>query len=270
MAMDLFSEAFKVEANKLFAIVLGSSGSGKSRVCGTLPGKTLYLFFQGERHGPSSALAGGGDLIPVCIDRGRDGQDLTADQAFKRGLECLDPEVLKKAKIENIVLDGLTELEKCVRETKAWKIACESASGKHNNFQEPAATLNLIDKYMSALRRAQDTVGVNVVVTGIIDVQEIEDNGAIGTAKPRLSGYSVAEGCIQQFGDVLVIGRLVSPDGKSAHVFQTGADITRISKDDEGKVKKFINFTPRISGVSELPAFIKADLKNVLTMKEKK
>lgn len=265
--LDLINEASHVDTSLLFAIVLGSSGAGKSHVAGSAPGKILYLYLDSERHGSSSAIKGGGNILAVCIDRDKEGNPLKPDAAFKRGLEILNPEVLKKAKIDSIVLDGLTELEKLIRATTKWTNMCQSAQGKHNSFAEGASTIALADEYMRALRDAQDKVGVHVIVTGILDVQEVDDNGAIGVAKPRLSGYAVAEGLIQQFPDILVIGKVAGKDGKSGRVFQTNADVQRISKDQAGNVKKFINFEPRLAGATNLPGFIKADLKEVIALK---
>lgn len=265
--LDLLNEVSDVKNDKVFLIVLGSSGSGKSHVAGTSPGKILYLHTASERHGALSATAGGGDVLAVCIDRDKTGKDLKADEAFKRGLEILNPEVLKKAKIETIVLDGLTELEKIIRATTKWANLCSTGSGKHNSFAEGASTIVMADEYMKALRDAQDKVGVHVVVTGILDVQEVDDNGAVGVAKPRLSGYAVAEGLIQQFPDILVVGRVTGKDGKSGRVFQTQSDVQRVSKDQAGVVKKFINFSPRLAGIADLPAFIKADIKEVIRLK---
>jgi AAA domain len=265
--IDLMNEVSDVKTDKLFAIILGSSGAGKSHVAGTAPGKILYLYLDSERHGSSSALKSSGDLLAVCIDRDKAGNPLKPEAAFKRGLEILQPEVLKKAKIDTVVLDGLTELEKLVRATDKWKNLCQSAKGVHNSFAEGSSTITLADEYMRALRDAQDKAGVHVIVTGILDVQEVDDNGAIGVAKPRLSGYAVAEGLIQQFPDILVIGKVAGKDGKSGRVFQTNADVQRISKDQNGAVKKFINFEPRLAGAVALPAFIKADLKDVIALK---
>ena len=265
--LDLLHEASNVKTDLLFAIVLGSSGAGKSHVAGTAPGKILYLYLDSERHGSSSAVKSSPDLIAICIDRDKDGNPLKPEAAFKRGLELLNPEGLKKAKIGSVILDGLTELEKLIRSTPKWVNMCQSTSGKHNSFAEGASTIALGDEYMRALRDAQDKAGVHVVVTGIIDVQEVDDNGAIGVAKPRLSGYAVAEGFIQQFPDILVIGKVAGKDGKSGRVFQTNADVQRISKDQNGTVKKFINFEPRLAGAVALPAFIKADLTEVIKLK---
>lgn len=265
--LDLINEASNVKNDKVFLIVLGSSGQGKSHVIGTAPGKVLYLYTSSERHGVTAAITGGGDIVPFCLDRDKAGKDLSPEEAFKRGLSALQPDVLKKAGIETIALDGCTELEKVIRSTTKWANLCSTGNGKHNNFAEPAATVQMFDEYLKAMRDAQDKVGVHVVVTGILDVQEVDDNGAVGVAKPRLSGYAVAEGLIQQFPDILVIGRVTGKDGKSGRVFQTSADVQRVSKDQAGTVKKFINFTPRLAGVADLPAFIKADIGEVIKLK---
>jgi len=267
---DLLNEASNVKTNLLFAAVCGSSGAGKSHVAGTLPGKILFLHLDSERHGSASASKSSGSVIAVCIDKDKSGNTLKADEAWKRGLDCLSPEVLKKAGIESVVLDGFTELEKLARATTKWANLCSTGSGKHNSFAEGSSTIALMDEYLRALRNAQDKVGVHVVCTCILDVQEIDDNGAVGVAKPRLSGYAVAEGLLQQMPDILVIGKVKGKDGKSGRVFQTNADVTRVSKDQSGNVKKFINFEPRLAGVTgELPAFIKADFSTIIEMKSK-
>lgn len=266
--LDLMNEVSDVKTDRLYLIVLGSSGSGKSHVIGTAPGKILYLHFGGERHGVTSARKSGADVLSVCIDVRKDGTNRSPDEAFKYGLECLNPEALKKAGIETIALDGLIELEKLIRSTKEFDGACETKTGKRDAFKEPAETVRMMDLYTAALRKAQDIAGCHVVVTGILDVSEAEENGAIKVAKPRASGYSVAENMIQQFGDVLTIGE-VTNKGKTGRVFQTGADLKRVSTDENKRVKRFINFGCRLQlppGV-ELPEYIKADLKEVLKLK---
>ncbi len=266
--LDLLQEVSHVDTSKLFLIVLGSSGAGKSHVFGTAPGRTLYLYLDSERHGVGAAKKGGGDVISVCLDRDKDGKPIKPDAAFKRGLESLSPAVLTKAGIESVVIDGLSELEKLIRSTTKWEGACSTKQGGHNKFAEPAETVKLLDEYMRALRTAQDECGVHVVMSGILDVQEAEDNGAVALAKPRATGYSVAESIIQQFPDILVIGKITKADGTSGRAFQTGADMKRVSLDDKNKVKRFVNFDCRLQGAEGvLPAFIKADLKEVIRLK---
>lgn len=266
--LDILNEVSDVKTDRLFLIVLGSSGAGKSFVAGTAPGKTLYIHFDSERHGAASASKSGGSIIPICVDVAKDGKTRTADEAYSYGLKLLDPAALKKAGIETVVIDGMTELEKMVRSSTAWAAKCRiEKTGGHNSFAEPAATVEMMDAYIKAARRAQDMAGVHFVMTGILDVSEAEDNGAISVAKPRASGYSVAESIIQQFDDILTIGIVTGKDGKSGRVFQTGTDLTRVSTDDKKRVKRFINFHPRLAGAGDLPQFVKADLKAVIALK---
>ena len=265
--INLLEEASNVDTSLLFLILLGSSGAGKSHTGGTAPGPVLFLYFGPERHGVTSAGKSGNNIIAVRIDADKAGTPRKPDAAFKFGLETIKPDVLKAAGIKTVIIDGLSELEKLIRDTTTWADACLSPSGKHNNFAEPAATVKMLDQYLSALRAAQDKAGVHVVMNGILDVQEAESDGSVAMAKPRATGYSVAESVIQQFDDILVVGKVTKPDGTSAHALQTGADITRISTDDKKKVKRFINFGCRLSGVKELPPFIKADLNAVIALK---
>lgn len=266
--LDLLNEANDVDTSKLFLLVLGASGAGKSHVFGTAPGRILYLYLDSERHGIGAAKKSGGDVIAVCLDRDKEGKPLKPDAAFKRGLESLSPAVLKKAGITSVVVDGLIELEKLVRLTPKWEGACSTKQGGHNKYAEPAETVKILDEYMRALRTAQDEAGVHVVMSGILDVQEAEENGAVSLAKPRATGYSVAESMIQQFPDILVIGKISKADGTSGRAFQTGAEMKRTSVDDKNKIKRFINFDCRLQGVDgALPAYIKADLKEVIKLK---
>jgi hypothetical protein len=265
--IDLLNEVTNVRTDLLFLIVLGQSGAGKSHVVGTAPGKILYLYLDSERHGVASASKNGANVIGICLDRDKQGNARKADEAYKYGLACLDPEALKKAGVTSVVIDGLTELEKLIRLTSEFDSACETKTGKRDAFKEPAETVRMLDKYMAALRNAQDRAGVHVIMTGILDVSEVEANGAVATAKPRATAYAVAEGVIQQFPDILVVGKITKKDGTSGRAFQTDSDLVRVSKDEDKKVKRFINFSPRLSGVSKIPAFIAADLSEVVKLK---
>lgn len=264
---DFNAEASNVNEKNLFLLVLGGSGAGKSHFVGTVPGKTLYLHCSNESHGVSSAKKSNSDLVSVCIDRDGKGADLKPDDSWKRLFAALDAESIKAAKFENIALDGLTEIEKIIRGTTAWKESCKTAQGKHNTFAESPATVEQFDRLLGRLRHLQDLLGVRILVTGIIDVTATEENGAILEAKPRLSGYSVAESVCQTFGDIVMIGRMKGKNG-SGPVLQMAAEIGRESKGADGQVKKTFGFTPRLQGVAKIPEYIKADGKEVLKLKD--
>lgn len=267
-----FSEAIKkaekrLSNNTLGLIVLGSSGSGKSALTGTTGLKTLYLYLSGETHGPKSAKTyGKGDVDAIMIDD--DGR--APDDTFAALLSILDShEDIEKAGYGAVVIDGATELEALIRRTLAFKKACLTSSGSHNNFAEPAAVQGMFREVMSRLRLLGDQ-GIHYVVTCILDVKAMDDDtGEIAEASPRLSTYSVAESLIQQFPDVVAVGRMSNGE-KTAHRIQLCSGISKASKTANGAVKKMINFHPRLTGVVELPPHMPADLSLVIELKKGK
>ncbi len=105
-------------------------------------------------------------------------------------------------------------------------------------------------------------------MTCILDIRSLGDSGEIQESSPKLSGYGVAENLIQQFPDIVAIGRMSKGD-KVTHRLQFLAGVTRVSKDANGVVKKTMNFNPRITGksVDELPATLPADLAGLVKFK---
>lgn len=267
MAFDFkaaFAEAEKdLNSSVLRAIILGPSGSGKSSLCGTFGLKTLYLYASGEDHGPMAARAlGGKDVLPVCFDRDSSGQ-LDPDVAYGRLLDILG-EVDNK--FGAVVLDGATELEFLLKQTKEFKAACLTDKGKHNSFAEGPAMLQLIRPVINELKRLSKA-RIHTAMTCVLDVQSISDSGEILESKPRLSTYAVAEGVIQQFPDVFVVGRM--SNGKEAqHRIQFLAGVSRDSKTESGMIKKTINYHCRLTGVHKLPVTAAADLKEVIKLKK--
>lgn len=255
----------------LQAIVLGSSGAGKSSLLGTLGVKTLYLHGTGEDHGPKAASALGGDLIlPVCIDQDDNGKALDPDQVFTAIEElCRAEEFIKSNNIEAIVLDGFAVLEHLAKKTTYWKVKCQTSAGKHNTFKESEATLEILTEVVDLLKGAQRDHGVHIAVTCMLDVKAKAADGSILEAAPRLAGYGLAEGLIQQFGDVLVVGKLAK-NGVSKYKLQFMTDLSKASKDEHGDLKKAMNFSPRISGVVNLPPLMDADLAQLVKFKVEK
>lgn len=261
-----------LDNKKLFLILLGSSGNGKSYAQGTFGCKTLYLYTQGESHGPKSASAlGASNIIPVCIDRDGD-KELSSDEAIKRLLLILDDvEGLKKAKFGAIALDGASEIETLIRSTAKFKAATITDSGKHNGFAEGPATLAQFREIMNKLKKLQRTLGVHVCMTCILSVKEYGEDGIIQDSTPVLAGYSVATGLIQQFDDVMIIGRMQRKD-KVGYRLQLVAGASKVTTDFVTKeVKKTFNFSPRITGIDilALGATLDADLKGLAELKAK-
>lgn len=253
----------------LQAIVLGSSGAGKSSLLGTFGVKTLYLHGTGEDHGPRAASALGGELVlPVCIDQDESGKELNADSVFNAIKEiCRDESFIKSNNIEAIVLDGFAVLEHLAKKTASWKVKCQTSAGKHNTFKESEASLEILTEVIDALKCAQREHGVHIAVTGMLDVKAKSADGSILEAAPRLAGYGLAEGLIQQFGDVLVVGKMVK-NNVSKYKLQFMTDLSKASKDEHGDLKKAMNFSPRLSGIVNLPSLMDADLATLVKFKK--
>lgn len=251
------------------AIILGPSGAGKSRLMGSFGVKTLYLHTTGESHGPKSAAQSpGASLVTICVDQSG-GESLSADASYIRLLDILsDVSGLRKLGIGAIALDGATEIEAIIRNTQKWESKCQSASGKHNGFAEPAATIELFRPILVALKRLQSELKIHFAMTCILDVKTMADNGEILEAAPRVVGYAVAETLVQQFDDVIVVGRMTKGE-EAKHKLQMRSEVTKVSKDALGGIKKIFNFAPRLSEVEQLPALIDADLSKVIELKRK-
>jgi hypothetical protein len=260
-----------LKTDLLFVALLGGSGQGKSRACGSLPGKILYIHTSGESHGPISAAAGGNTVFPIQIDVDTK-RALSADETYVRLLEILKSrEQLEKLGIKSVVLDGATELEQVIRGTKAFKEKCKTSSGGHNAFNEGAATIDLMRPVLDELRNLQRDLKVHIVVTCLLDVKNVGDKKEVLEASPKLTSYGVASSVIPQFGDVLMIGRMQEDEGEVQYNFQMGGNVSKVSKEVNGRVKKMINFSPRISVLNhgvQIPEYIPADFAEILKIKQ--
>lgn len=269
-----FKEAQKqaaalLKSDKLFAVILGPSGGGKSTACGTLGTKTLYLFSGGEDHGPRNAAAMGGEIVPINIDVFTDDGKLDADATYGRLLEIVsDSAGIKAEKFGAVVLDGIPELESIILRTNQFVTGCLTDKGKHNSFAESKVMTHMIKQVLDRLKKLQ-YAGLHVAMTCKLDVKSLGDYAAISEASPRLLTYSVAEDFISKCADVLVVSKIDNGEERK-HMFQFLTDVSRVSKDmDSGKVRKMINFSPRISGLKqeEYPEFVDADLTCIIRMK---
>jgi hypothetical protein len=248
----------KMERKLVNAIVLSPSGGGKSALAGTFGVPTLYLFASSEEHGPESASAFANcEITPICIDA-----DRTPDQAIEFLIEILSNKDFLKD-FEAIVVDGATALEILIRETNRFKIACMTDKGKHSSYAEGPAALSVFNEILGLLRASDK----HTLMTCILDVREVDaETGEILDSSPRLGTYSLAEGIVLQHPDVFIIGPLTKDD-KTAHRIQFAARMNKTSKEASGKVKKLLNFTPRITGVKDLPNSLPPKLSEVIKLK---
>lgn len=271
-----FEDAKKdLSNNRLFLLLLGPSGNGKSYVQGTFGCRVLYLYTKGEDHGPKAAreaatrLAAGTEIMPLRLDLDND-KELTSDETLKRLHSILeDSESIKLAKIGAVVLDSMTEIEHLIRSSSHFKQMTTTDSGKHNGFAEAGATLFQFKEIIAKLKKLQRDADVHICATEILTVKELSDEGLILDSTPQLIGYTVATGIVQQFEDVVIMGKMSKKD-KIAYRFQMVAESSKVSKDSVTReIKKTFNFSPRLTGVDilNLPPTLDANLAELAKLK---
>lgn len=268
MAFD-FAKAIKdsvsdIKNDKLFLFLLGVPTGGKSYALGTLGVKTLLLYTGAESHGARSASVKGGDSI-VAVRLDKDGaNDLSADDALNRLNAILDDVAgIKAAKFGAIALDGATEIEALIRGTTKFKTVVKTT------FDEGPATMIQFRSIINKLKRLQDEAGTHVVMTGIINAKEFAEDGTILDAQPQLHGYQVATGIVQQFPDVMIVGRMTKNE-KISHRIQLHASASKVTKDFKtGEAKKIFAINPRLTGANiiDLGATMEADLGRLIKLK---
>lgn len=260
------TEALKNKA--VAAILLGPSGAGKSRACGTFGVKTLYLHTSSEAHGAASAAVGGSEILPICIDV-EDGKTLSADDAYAKLLNILSAkDQIKALGVGAIALDGATEIESVIMGTTAWKQRVAAEYKGVASYAGPV-TLGLFRPILTALQALQRDLNIHYALTCILNVKELGESGAITNAEPKLKGFDVATGIVQQFPDVLVIGQ-VSDGERSRPAFQLGAHVHKTSKDFTTKeVRKLQNFWVRVTGadISEAPDMLAPNMSRIVEIK---
>ena len=265
-----------LDNSKLFLLLLGASGNGKSYVQGTFGCKVLYLYTKGEDHGPKSATRSaeasglGTEIIPVRIDH--DGtKELNADESLQRLHAILDDVAgIKAAGIGALTLDSFSELEHLVRASRKFIAMTTTDAGKHNGFAEAGATLFQFKEIIGKLKRLQKEAKIHICATEILTIKELNDEGLILDSSPQLIGYSVATGVVQQFDDIMIIGKMSKKD-KIAYRLQLVAESGKMSKDAiTREVKKTFNFSPRLTGVDilNLPSTLDANLLELAKLKQ--
>lgn len=254
---SLLSRRTKVNAKGLFMLVLGPSKAGKSYFMGTQPeGNILHLHGSSESHGSISASAPAGDrAISVQWERG--------DKLIADIMSILSPETLKAEDITCIGLDSLTELFRDIRDTKIFKQKCTTASGKHNNFKESEAMIDIMSKIIHQLRVLYNEHNINVICAMHARVTKVE-NDVISEVKPELPGFGVAEFLVGQFNDILVLNHNKE---KGVREFVSHAVGNRDSKNEDGIVTRYLDFTPCLQNASVIPDTIEATIPALLKLK---
>jgi len=276
---DLLKQSAATEkANKsgdnLFCCILGPSGAGKSHTIGTLGVKTLYLYFAGEAHGVKSASKSGEHITPFCVDY-VDGKALSADETLNLIREVInDAKGLQKAGFEALALDGLSELDLCLSQTKELKVQCLTPAGKIDGFRIASVTKQMGNGLVKDLLNLQRETGIHILTTCILEVKEYGEDGGFDECTPRLSTFGFAEAVLQMFPDRVIVCPIQRTNKETSeletvHVFDNRVTVSRSAKNDKGGIKKTSNFSPRVES-GAMATVMRADLKKLMEVKTAK
>ena len=266
--LDLLKEAFNVKTDGLFLVVMGASGAGKSHFIGTYPGRVLLLYGAGESHGPGSAAKSNANIVAIPWDRiKKDGStiDLPPSQILSRIRSLLDPEALVAAGVKCVAVDSLTNLVADLKKTDAFMQRCLASNGKHNAFKETEALIELTGTVIRQLQVLSDYHGIDSICTLDLQIQNIGADGTIIESKPGLPTFGVGKALIQQFPDVLVLGRLGEDKQPT---FQNLASVASTTSDQATKeLVRYVEYNPRLRGAQVMPATIAASVPAIMALK---
>jgi hypothetical protein len=228
-----------IDSSKLFALIAGVRGQGKSVNIGTLNVPTLLITSTMESHGVKSAKLFGGELITsVFYDLDDAGKSLKPDSAITRLHTILDylislPDLLTHYTC--IAIDSITSVDTTILATTRLTQA--------NGFDAPKFSkhehLRVLQKLKELHRR-----GVHIIVTmGIMAT--FTDGNLYRTAKPVLYGTTTTDTVTSLFDEVLVI---VKQD--TEYLYQMDLRIKKAGKEVSGDEKQ-IAFYPRIAGIAD-------------------
>lgn len=266
--------ASKPKLEPLFAVVLGSSGAGKSGLAGTLGVRTLVLRTPVESHGGTSARSVSKSLFSednvVEIDIMEDAAN--ADEAWANLLSTIsDPELPKH--FGAVVMDSLTDLQtNLFHDLTEWKETTQTKDGKRNKLAEPGADAELFNELINRRLKKLTAKGVHVVMLAAAQVITMGDSGDEVVAKPGLQGANPAALINRSCPDVLLVNKVRDADtGNWEHRLLFYPKVSKESKTIAGVVTKTENFNMRVSHIpsDKLPESAAARLDELIEFRQK-
>lgn len=224
---------------KLFCILAGVRGAGKSTAIGTLNVPTLIIASSLESHAiEASRLFGGNNISSVLYDIDENNKQLKADAALNNLHEILDFLINSKDLSENfqcVALDSFSALDKTILEIT-------KVLGEKNGFERPKI---VEQEHFRVIRKLKELHRKNIhIIATIPFMATYNDDGLYASAKPEITGVTITSSICGVFTEVLPVGRY---DGQ--HVFQMDVVLTKIGKDVNGGEKTVI-IPARITGLS--------------------
>lgn len=259
-------QPFKPKPTPLNLLLIGQQGAGKTTACASLLRlPTLLLYVSSlESHSPEymskgTVLYEGAkpeNLFATAVDMMEDGdlEILPSLSKFKVG-DKLPPDAamaklytyLKVAKgnVSNCVVDSLSAMMSIIKLSSEWKALCATKDGNHNNFAESPAFVTVLQKVMAALKDLNDS-GINcVTICGAKAVELDQATKDVVTVCPHLPAYGVVEQVVFYYPDIAIITEETEYPPYT-RMLNFGVEMEKTSKEQTGKIKKFLNVKPRL------------------------
>jgi hypothetical protein len=225
--------------DKLFCLLTGVRGAGKSTAIGTLNVPTFLIASALESHAIEAAKLLNSNIIPTLYDVDDNGKQLKPDAALINLNNILDflissDDLLKN--VEAIALDSMSAVDKTLLETS--RVLSEK-----NGFEK----MKIVEQeHLKIIKKLKEIHRRKVHVLATMPIMAIYDeNGLYASAKPELSGVTTTSNIAGNFNDVLVVGCM-----NGQYVFQMDLLIKKTGKEMSGADKQIV-FHPRITGLSK-------------------
>lgn len=197
-------------ANGVKMLVYGGAGSGKTRLCRTLP-RPMIL----------SAESGllslrGHDILAALISQI---QDLYSVYTWlTRSAEA--------RLIDSVCLDSVTEIAEVV------------LSNAKSISKDPRQAYGvLLEQMIVAVKAFRDLPEKHVYISAKMEFQKDEATGAMKYG-PMMPGAKLGSQLPYLFDEVFFLGSMKGPDGKDYEYLQTTADFQHVAKDRSGALDK--------------------------------
>lgn len=230
----------KDEDEKLFCLLSGIRGSGKSTAIGTLGVKTLVIASGLESHAFTAAkLFGKENILKTLYDIDEDtNKQLKPDVAIQNLHDILDFLITSEdtqQNIEAIALDSFGAIDKTLLETTR-------VSQEKNNFE----AMNILEnEHFRIIRKLKELhrKGLHIIATMPIS-GKFDDEGFYLNGTPQIRGIRTTQNIMGVFPELLVCAFI-----RGEYVFQMNVLLKKVGKAVSGEDKEFPSY-PRINGLS--------------------
>jgi hypothetical protein len=242
--MKISFENFRKNANnfeddKLFCLLAGVRGSGKSTAIGSLKVPTLLIASSLESHAIEASKLFNENIIPTLYDVDENGKQLKPDAALNNLNNILDFLIDSNNllnDIEAVALDSMSAIDKTLLETS--RILSEK-----NGFEK----MKIIEQeHLKIIKKLKEIHRKKIHVLATMPIMaSYDEDGLYTSAKPEITGITTTSNIAGNFNDVLVVGYT-----ENQYVFQMNLVIKKSGKEASGAEKQII-FHPRITGLSK-------------------